>query len=121
MSETQTEPAVEPKIQEKPVTPQNGRTSWEKAGPTWRWLVGILVIVLGFFVALWMDSMSKGLTEIASYARQSAETSTKALSIQAERTASLEAWRSAADARLGRIESGQDRMEGKLDRVLERK
>ena len=82
----------------------------EQEGPgtlSWKWLAGIALAVVGFLVATWMKAVADDLDTLA-------KTVTQSLSSHGERLASLEARDRSTTDHL-------DRIEEKLDRVLERK
>ena len=75
--------------------------------PSWKWLAGLALAVVGFLVASWMKAVADDLDTLA-------KTVTQSLSSHGERLATLEAQDRSTSEHL-------DRIEKKLDHVLERK
>ena len=89
----------------------------ESQSPTWRWVAGGALAVVGFLVALWMDSVASANADTADATKQLVTL----VGGHGERLAAVEAQARSADARQERIERTVDRVEMKLDRALEKK
>lgn len=88
------------------------------SGPTWRIIAFAACGIVGTLAMLWMTSIAASVDKIAENSGKSLDAQSRALSAQAERLAGVEAWRTATDGRLDRIDNGVVRIESKLDHAL---
>ena len=86
------------------------RATWQSVGPTWRWIAGGALLLLGGFITWWAQDVASNIAKIAT----TVETQARVTNENTLRIAVLER---TSDERMERVDKTLDRLERKIDNL----